>query len=225
MIYTIGGIKGGCGKTTVATNLTILLANAGRDVLLVDADDQETATDFTAWRNQTTEGQAGYTAIQLTGDAVRTEILKLVDKYDDIVVDTGGRDTTSQRAALTVADMYLVPFIPRSFDMWTLEKVVRLVEEIRSVNVKLQAFAFLNRADPRGVDNQEAADYLKENDALTFLDAPLGDRKAFSNAATQGLAVTELKPANPKAIEEVTTLFQRCYNVKSNTANNVRKAG
>ena len=66
-IYTVGGIKGGSGKTTVATNLTVLLAADGRDVLLVDADDQETATDFTAWRNKNTEGQAGYTAIQLTG--------------------------------------------------------------------------------------------------------------------------------------------------------------
>jgi chromosome partitioning protein len=45
MIYTIGGIKGGCGKTTIATNLTILMAAEGRDVLLVDADDQETVTD------------------------------------------------------------------------------------------------------------------------------------------------------------------------------------
>ena len=50
-IYTIGGIKGGSGKTTVATNLTVLLAADGRDVLLVDADDQETASDFTVWRN------------------------------------------------------------------------------------------------------------------------------------------------------------------------------
>ncbi len=225
MIYTIGGIKGGCGKTTVATNLTVLLATAGRDVLLVDADDQETATDFTAWRNQTTQGHTGYTAIQLANDAVRTEILKLTDKYDDIIIDTGGRDTTSQRAALTVADIYLVPFIPRSFDMWTLEKVVRLVEEIRPINPKLKAFAFLNRADPRGVDNQEAADYLEDNDSLMFLDTPLGDRKAFSNAATQGLAVIELKPLNQKAVEEVTTLFQRCFNIDNNSKTNVIRVG
>ena len=225
MLYTIGGIKGGCGKTTVATNLVILLAAEGRDVLLVDADDQETATDFTAWRNQTTQGNTGYTAIQLSGDAVRTEILKLSDKYDDIIIDTGGRDTTSQRAALTVSDVYLVPFIPRSFDMWTLEKVVRLVDEITPINPKLKAFAFLNRADPRGVDNQEAADYLQDNDSLTFLNTPLGDRKAFSNAATQGLAVTELKPVNQKAVDEVITLFQRFCNVDNNSKTNVVKVG
>src|SRR5258708_1596324 len=113
-IFTVGGIKGGSGKTTVATNLTVLLAADGRDVLLVDADDQETATDFTIWRNKSADGQAGYTAIRLNGDAVRTEVLRLATKYDDIVIDTGGRDTTSQRAAMTVSDIYFLPFVPRS---------------------------------------------------------------------------------------------------------------
>ena len=50
MIYTIGGIKGGSGKMIVATNVTVWLSSQGRDVLLVDADDQETAPDFTVWR-------------------------------------------------------------------------------------------------------------------------------------------------------------------------------
>lgn len=183
MIYTIGGIKGGSGKTTVATNLAVMLASTERDVLLVDADDQETATDFTAWRNESTNGHAGYTAIQLAEGAVRTEILKLSDKYDDIVIDTGGRDTTSQRAALTVSDTYLVPFLPRSFDIWTLEKVIRLIEEVRSVNLHLKAYAFLNRADPRGMDNEDAEEFLKDTPTLIYLDTPLGSRKAFSNAA------------------------------------------
>ena len=45
-ILTVGGIKGGSGKTTVATNLACIAAGQDLDVLLVDADDQETASDF-----------------------------------------------------------------------------------------------------------------------------------------------------------------------------------
>jgi len=110
MIIIAGGIKGGSGKTTVATNLAVIRAGQGRDVLLVDADDQETATDFTNLRNERGEGTAQYTGIKLTGAAVRTEILRLAPKYQDIIIDTGGRDTSSQRAALSVADVLLVPF-------------------------------------------------------------------------------------------------------------------
>ena len=209
MIYVVGGIKGGSGKTTVATNLAVALTLEGRDVLLVDADDQETATDFSAWRNERTEGRTGYTSVQLTGQQARQELQRLAGKFEDVVIDTGGRDTTSQRAALTVADLYLVPFNPRSFDVWTLQKVARLIQEIQTVNPKLKSFAFLNRADSRGSDNQDAADALSDTEALQYLDAPLGNRKAYSNAAAQGLGVLELKPEDTKASSEFRHLFQQ----------------
>lgn len=212
MKIVVGGIKGGSGKTTVATNFAVLSAR-DQDVLLIDADDQETATDFTVLRNERRPDGAGYTCIKLTGAAVRTETQRLAQKYATILIDTGGRDTTSQRAALTVADILLVPFVPRSFDLWTLERVSSLVEEMRTANPDLMAYVFLNRADPRGQDNEESVEMLKEAPGLEFIQTPLGTRKAFSNAAAQGLSVVELKPQDSKASEELLTLYQRVFNV------------
>lgn len=214
MIITVGGIKGGSGKTTVATNLAVIRGRQGFDVLLVDADDQETASDFTVLRNERNPDGAGYTSIKLTGPAVRTETLRLREKYDDIVIDAGGRDTTSQRAALSVSDFLLVPFVPRSFDVWTLEKVDALVGEMQTANAGLKAYTFLNRADSRGQDNEDAAEVLKNTEALTFIDTPLGTRKAFSNAAAEGLAVTELRPQDAKAKEEIMVLYWYLFDIK-----------
>lgn len=213
MIIVCGGIKGGSGKTTVVTNLAIMRASVGGDVLLIDADDQETSFDFTVLRNERREGDAGYTCIKLTGAALRTETLRLSQKYQDIVIDTGGRDTTSQRAALSVADVLLVPFVPRSFDVWTLEKVAHVVGEVRTLNNTLAACAFLNRTDARGQDNDEAAAVIRDTQALTFLDSPLRSRKAFANAGALGLAVSEFVPNDPKATAEITMLYQRLFNV------------
>ncbi|MGI0023519.1 MAG: AAA family ATPase [Nitrososphaera sp.] len=214
MIIIAGGIKGGSGKTTVATNLAVIRAGQGSDVLLIDADDQETATDFTILRNERKEAGAGYTSIKLTGAAVRTETLRLRIKYQDIIIDTGGRDTTSQRAALTVANVLLVPFIPRSFDVWTLEKVGALVDEMRTVNPTLQAYTFLNRADPRGTDNTQAEQVLREALNLQFIATPIGARKAFSNAASQGMAVTELSPIDRKASDEIMIFYEYVFNIE-----------
>ena len=214
MIIVCGGIKGGSGKTTVATNLAVIRSGQGSDVLLIDADDQETATDFTTQRSERRDGEAGYTSIKLTGAAVRTQTLRLKQKYQDIIIDTGGRDTTSQRAALSVADVLLVPFVPRSFDVWTIEKVSELVAEMRQANPTLKAFTFINRADPRGHDNNEAAEVIKESKELQFIETPLGSRKAFGNAAASGLSVTELKPEDEKATEEMVILVQYLFDTK-----------
>jgi chromosome partitioning protein len=215
MIFVSGGIKGGVGKTTLATNLAILLAAQSKDVLLVDADDQETASDFTMVRNETLadHGGAGYTAVKLHGVAIRTDTLRLATKYDDVVIDVGGRDTAGQRAALSIADIYAIPFLPASFDVWTLEKVAQLIQEAKPFNDKLNTVCFLNRADARGQDNEEAVAIARDIDGLTYIDASLGNRKAFRAAASQGLAVTELKPADPKAALEMTTLFDRLARV------------
>lgn len=215
MIVVCGGIKGGVGKSSVATTLSVIRANQGHDVLLVDADDQQTATDFTIMRNQTLaqSGGAGYTAIQLRGSAVRTDTLRLRDKYDDIIIDVGGRDTAGQRAALSIASVFVVPFLPASFDVWTLEKVGELVEEAKSFNPELRAYCFLNRADPRGADNAEAAAIASDIPQLTYLDTPWGNRKAFRTASSQGLAVTELSVVDRKAVAEAMMLYQSLFEV------------
>ncbi|MBB6131535.1 AAA family ATPase [Mucilaginibacter lappiensis] len=209
MIYVFGGIKGGVGKTTVALNFVQFLAGGlQKDVLLIDADDQETATDYTAWRDSTLDGQLGYTAVKITGDAIRSQMPNLKKKYDDIIIDTGGRDTRSQRAALTVADVYLIPFYPRSFDFWTVTKVQHLINEIKIVNPKLKAITFLNRADIRSADNRDTATALEEAEGITYFNFPLLNRKCFSNAAGKGLSVFEFEPKDEKAINELNALFE-----------------
>lgn len=207
MIYTVGGIKGGTGKTTVATNFVVWLAKQGADVLLVDADEQESATDFTTFREQTLNGETGYTAIRLSGERLRSEVLKLKTKYDHIVIDSGGRDTSSQRAALVCSDVVFVPLQPRSLDFWTISKVQNILNEVRSVKFDLKAFVFLNRADVRSADNKEAGEALSQMEGIEFVDQHLGNRKAFANAASQGLSVTELAPQDQKATQELNSLF------------------
>jgi chromosome partitioning protein len=213
MITVIGGIKGGSGKTTLCTNLAVIRALQGRRVLLVDADDQGSASDWAEHR----EGlgiTTPWTTIQLNGASVRTQILKMAKDYDDILVDTGGRDTTSQRSALTIADIFLAPFQPRSLDVWTIGKVASLINEIRAVNPKLKAYAVLNRADSLGVDNEGAGEILKESDGITYLPTTIGQRKAFANAAAEGLGIVELKTQDKKAVIELRLLCDALFGSK-----------
>ena len=208
MILVIGGIKGGSGKTTISTHLSILRAQQGKDVLLVDADDQETSFDFSSLRNSQQEKLPLYTCIKLSGKSIRSEILKLKSKYDDIIIDAGGRDTVNQRASLSVADKLIVPFVPRSFDLWTLEKVSSIIDEIEQINHTLHSYTFLNKADSRGCDNEDAQAMIQEAENLTALPVVICNRKAFGNAAAEGRAVNELKILDKKAVIEIDNLYK-----------------
>ena len=108
MILTVGNIKGGVGKTLLAVNIAAVLAHRGRDVLLIDGDEQGSAATFAGIRAEIAAPVA-FATIRLQGAAIRQQMKQIRDKYDEIVVDVGGRDTGSLRAALTVADVVLVP--------------------------------------------------------------------------------------------------------------------
>ncbi len=212
MILVVGGTKGGSGKTLLATNLTVLRTAAGQDVLLVDADEQGSAMDFTRQRQRRTQGDAGYTAIQTREADVAVQVRRMVQKYEDIVIDVGGRDTASQRAALAVADVLLLPFPPTSVDLWTADSVVTLLKEVQAFNPGLRAYAIINKAFPRGSDNAEAAALLQEYpNYWSYVDTPIGNRKAFSNAFGAGYAVTEYLPKDTKAMAEIRTLYQYLF--------------
>jgi len=204
VILTVGNVKGGVGKTTIAVNLAIALANAKRDVLLIDGDEQGTALAFTSLRT-TTKGQPGYTAVALFGPNIRTQVRRLAPKYADIIIDVGGRDSGSLRAALTVADVILIPVKPRSFDLWGVDQTAELVAEAREVNDGLRAVVVLNEADPVGKDNQLALDALGETTGLEIAPVMLVRRKAFPNAAASGLSVIEYHD-DQKASDEMRQL-------------------
>ena len=211
MIAVIGGTKGGSGKTLLATNLAIMRAEKRRDVLLIDADEQASATLFTRQRKQT-KGETGYTSIQSFEADVVEQVRNLKSKYDDIVIDVGGRDTASQRAALVVADIFVMPFAPTSVDLWTDDTVIALLKEARPFNPDLQAYAVINKAFPSGSDNIEAANMLQEHlNYWNYLDTPIGNRKAFSTAFGKGLAVSEVLPRDRKAVAEMTALFAHTF--------------
>ena len=217
MVYTVGGIKGGSGKTTIATNLTVFLLQQGRDVILIDADDQESATDFTSFRHQTLNGEVGYTAVKVTGRELNAQVMRLSSKCDDIVIDTGGRDTVSQRSALTASNVYLVPFAPRSLDIWTLRKVENLIAEVLPFNPGLRCLTFINKADARGTYKEEAAELLRSSEFLHFLDTAVGNRISFANAAAAGLGALEVKPTDEKAIAEINDLCTSLQNLVTTT--------
>ena len=213
MILTVGNTKGGVGKTTLALNLAIARAKAGHDVWLIDGDRQGTAQTALSVRAQNGCLPGIACATYPDGAVLRSQVLQQRDKFGDIIIDAGGRDSTALRAALTLSDVLLVPLQPRSLDVWALEDMAALVDESRSVKDNLKCFAVLNCADPGDTsDNHESAAAIGEVPQLVYLPTPLRRRKAYANAAGSGQSVLEYKPKDAKAVSEFEALFQIIFN-------------
>ncbi len=213
MIILVGGEKGGPGKTTVAINLAAIRTKKTNDLLLIDTDKQPTASYWCSLREDH-QIKPRVASVQKFDKTVRTETLELKNKYQDIIIDAGGRDSPELRSALLVAEKAIFPLRPSQFDLWTLGRMNTLVETAQEFNENLQAFVVINQASPNPAvkEVEEAKELIQEFANLKLLAVILCERIVYRRAAIQGMAVTEYKPEDTKAVEEIFNLYEEVFN-------------
>jgi len=212
MIILIGGEKGGPGKTTLSTNLAAIRTKEIEDVLLVDTDKQTTASYWCSVREDKKIAPR-VASIQKYDKAVRTEIIELKKKYTDIIIDAGGRDSPELRGALLVCDRAVFPLRPSQFDLWTLSRLNYLVELALEINEKLKAFVIINQCSPNPAvkEAEEMKEFLTEFENIKLLNTVICERIVFRRAALNGMSVTEYKPEDTKANEEIMSLYEEIF--------------
>jgi chromosome partitioning protein len=212
-VIVIGGEKGGTGKTTLATNLAATRAHHDKDVLIVDTDKQESASSW-CYIREASDIKPRISSVLKFGTGIRGELKVLNEKYDDIIVDAGGRDSAEFRAALLVADKAIVPIRATQFDLWTLSRLNRLFEDVKELNEELKVFIVLNAAstNPSVKETEDAISFLKEFPNLFLMKSIIRERIAFHKAAFDGKCVTEIKSPDQKACDEINSLYEEVFN-------------
>ncbi|MFL1420211.1 AAA family ATPase [Pseudomonas fildesensis] len=215
-IIVIGNTKGGVGKSTNTIQVAIGRAIQGKDVLLVNGDRQSSSSNAIGRRDLAGLTPSVTLVAYPDGEQLRTQVLRQVDKYDDIIIDVGGRDSSAFRHAMMIADVMIVPIAPGNFELDALEdELVPLIDEIQAVRADnpLPIYAFLNMAEPKqfSSDNLATRRSIENFSQFKLLDLNVTKRKSIATASALGLSVTEMKPRDPKAVREVDTLIKALF--------------
>lgn len=198
MIVALLNQKGGVGKTTLATHIAGELALRGQNVILLDADPQGSALDWTQRRSQQGLPRL-FSAVGLARDAAQ-EAPELARRADHVIIDGPPRIAALARSALLAADRVLIPVQPSPYDLWASAEMVNLIREAQVFRPTLRAAFAINRRVSTTVIGREARGALADQ-PLPALQAEVRQRIVFAESVAAGRLARELAPDSAAARE------------------------
>jgi chromosome partitioning protein len=209
MIVSVLNQKGGSGKTTIAIHASAVLARDGARVLLIDADPQGSALDWSALR----QNSPAFPVIGLPKPVLHREMAALAEGYDHVVIDGPPQVADVTRSAILAADLVLIPVQPSPLDVWGARAVVGLLEEASVMKASLKTAFAISRKIVNTAIGRDVTDALAVY-RLPVLTAALAQRVSFAEALASGQTVLETDP-NGAASAEVVALTREIMEVAS----------
>lgn len=199
MIIALLNQKGGVGKTTLATHIAGELAVRGRNVVLLDADPQGSALDWTQRRSQQRLPRL-FSAVGLARETLHQEAPELAQRADHVIIDGPPRIAALARSALLAADLVLIPVQPSPYDLWASSEMVNLIHEAQVFRPQMRAAFAINRRVSTTVIGREARAALADQ-PVPALHSEVRQRIVFAESVAAGRLARELAPDSAAARE------------------------
>lgn len=193
-ILLIANTKGGCGKSTLTCNMSVVLANSGRDCMIVDADrGQGSASEWWADRKTNYPTHPRIACVQKYM-AIDSTLEDLDTRYEYTLVDVSGRESEEMNTAMEVCDVVLIPVKPGQFDLSALHTLSKIIHRNARVNPKIVAYAVLSIAPTNalGKEIEQAQEVLSGYPEIVLLKTIVRDRKVYRDSIAAGLGVIEV---------------------------------
>lgn len=204
--YVIAHTKGGTGKTTISLQTSLGLNARGKRVWFIDGDDQQTGMRSMRMREEISRREPIAASGYAEHADMRSQVRAQRGSFDDVVIDCGGGDSKTLRAALLVSDVLVAPLNVGVYELWALEDLENVVHEINATReMPLTCRALLNCADATdSADNRDCRAYAHESELFgKVFRTEIVRRKAIGRASARGLSVAEYTPHDGLAVAEI----------------------
>jgi len=184
--------KGGAGKSTLASNISVAAKHAGERVFVIDLDPLQSLVKWSKLRGQSEIAVEHIPASKLV------KALEALEKKGVtlVVIDAPGEDSENLAAAIRAADLCVIPARPNVFDLWASEVTRAKVKEAG------KEYIFLLNQIPPAQQSARVEQGAKALQAMGGLLAPMvSARVDYQEAARHGLGVAELHPSSVAAQE------------------------
>lgn len=177
--------KGGCGKSTIATNLASYYATEGKSVALVDYDPQASSLDWLARRPESRAPIVGV-------DGAKEGLTHLPRNSDVVIEDAPARSHGAELTDLIRhADTVIVPVLPSSIDMQASQKFLDELAKVGKVKRKQVKVAVVaNRVREYTLIFEQLDEYL-DGLKIPYV-AAFREAQNYIRAYTRGLGIFEL---------------------------------
>lgn len=208
VIISVAQQKGGAGKTTLSTNVTVCLSNLGKRVALIDLDPQKSATMWYGLR----QDYIGHNTIDLLlHDYDLDAVLEQnCGRYDVIIIDTPPYTKESAKKLIDRSDFVMIPTQLSPMDIWATQPILDLTRDSDTAH-----FMVLNRVPHASKVSTKLHESLIECE-LPIAKTPIGNRNSYVASFLNGSGVTESEQ-NSKAAFEIKELTLELLQKTTNT--------
>ena len=211
--------KGGAGKSTGAVHASIWFKRQNYSVVLVDADGQQSSSDWVKHINSIKGTEEPYIPCVINSDP--EELFKLLldlkQKFDIVIVDGPANIGEVTKTILFRSDLALIPSRESFMDLRSTGKILQYVAQAKELRSGLPIAAmYLNAVKDKTLVFKDAQGALT-NAIVPLLETAIHDRTCVRDASGQAKTVFEMRGSGSvAAAESYELLFIEALRLLSN---------
>ena len=212
-IIGIVQIKGGCGRSTIATNLAAALSQS-EPTALIDCDlPQGTSSSWYAARQTIKPSDSLTLATAENHLQLIEQVKQLGNGHKYLVIDAAPRIAETTRAILILSTLNLIPLGASLPEIWATQDLLNTIREAQEVKSDIDARIVWNRFRQHTRLGRDLSEAVHDQLGLDELQSKLGFRQAYTECLGSGLSVLEYGDTAAKdeigsLVDEIKTIMK-----------------